>query len=165
MSGRATQGSNMRLANAAWESLLTAHAALIKELAAERIWTEVSMREYDVLYTLSKCTQPLRLGELNQHVLLTQPALSRLVDRLVHRGLIARTADPADGRGVLLTLTDTGRATQRRVGRRHATGVARALGARLSEDELGQLDALCSRLAGNEPQTTGRTAETRTMTR
>ena len=63
------------------------------------------MREYDVLYTLSKCPEPIRLSELNRHVLLSQPALSRMVDRLAARGLVARQADPADGRGVRLSLT------------------------------------------------------------
>ncbi len=62
------------LANDAWEALLTAHAVLIKQFAAEDIWTDVSMREYDVLYALSKCREPQRLSELNRHVLLSQPA-------------------------------------------------------------------------------------------
>ena len=79
-------------ANDAWEALLSAHAVLMKQFAAEDIWADVSMREYDVLYTLSKCAEPIRLGELNQHVLLSQPALSRMVDRLAERGLVKRTA-------------------------------------------------------------------------
>ena len=82
-----------RLANHAWEALLRAHAALMKEFAAEDIWRELSMREYDVLYTLAKCREPIRLGELHRHVLLSQPALSRMVDRLVARGLV-RPAPP-----------------------------------------------------------------------
>jgi len=104
------------LANDAWEALLTAHAAVMKQLAAEDTWTDVSMREYDVLYTLSKDTEPLRLSELNRHVLLSQPALSRLVERLAERGLVERHADPADGRGVRLSLTAAGRTTQRAIG-------------------------------------------------
>ena len=59
------------LANDAWEALLTAHAAVMKQFAAEDTWTDVSMREYDVLYTLSKDPEPLRLSELNRHVLLS----------------------------------------------------------------------------------------------
>ena len=43
-----------RLANEAWEALLSAHAVLIKEFAADGIWRDVSMREYDVLYTLAE---------------------------------------------------------------------------------------------------------------
>ena len=115
------------LANDAWEALLSAHAVLLKQFAAEDIWADLSLREYDVLYTLSKCRDPINMTELNRHVLLSQPALSRLVDRLAGRGLVERCTDPADGRGVRLSLTQAGRALQREVGRKHARGVARAM--------------------------------------
>jgi DNA-binding MarR family transcriptional regulator len=135
-------------ANDAWEALLAAHATLMKEFAARDIWQELSMREYDVLYTLSKCPGPQRMSELNRHVLLSQPALSRLVDRLADRGLVRRVADPTDGRGVRLSLTDAGRALQRQIGRRHARDVARAMTAELTPAELRQLQAICQKLAG-----------------
>jgi DNA-binding MarR family transcriptional regulator len=150
-----------RLANDAWEALLTAHAVLMKRFAAEDIWGDLTMREYDVLYTLSKCPQALRLAELNRYVLLSQPALSRMVDRLVDRGLIRRTADPADGRGVRLALTECGRERQHLIGGRHAVRVARAVGG-LSDAELEQLEALCRRLAG---ATTGATTDAVTRRR
>jgi DNA-binding MarR family transcriptional regulator len=134
-------------ANDAWEALLSAHAVLMKEFAAEDIWTDVSMREYDVLYTLSKCPEPTRISELNRHVLLSQPALSRLVDRLAERGLLERRSDPEDGRGVRLALTDAGRAVQRQIGRRHARSVAHAMTTRLDAGELRDLEALCLKLA------------------
>jgi DNA-binding MarR family transcriptional regulator len=143
----ATTVKSVHPANDAWEALLSAHASLIKRFAAEDIWTDISMREYDVLYTLSKCPEPVRLSELNKHVLLSQPALSRMVDRLADRGFIARQADPADGRVVLLALTDQGRAQQQQIGRRHARGVARAMTAELTPAELGQLEAICRKLA------------------
>jgi DNA-binding MarR family transcriptional regulator len=143
--------SRTPFANHAWEALLSAHARLMKQFAAEDIWQDLSMREYDVLYTLSKCREPLRVGELHRHVLLSQPALSRMVDRLVERGFIARSADPADGRGVRLSLTDAGRDKQHEVGRRHARSVARAVTAELSPDELRQLATLCWKLAGQPP--------------
>jgi len=137
---------DQHLANDAWEALLSAHAVLMKQFAAEDIWQDVSMREYDVLYTLSKCPGPQRLGDLGRHVLLSQPALSRLVDRLAERGLVERCADPADGRGVRLTLTAAGRDLQRQVGRRHARSVARAMTAGLGPAELRQLETLCLKL-------------------
>ena len=137
-------------ANDAWEALLSAHASLMKRFAAQDIWQDLSMREYDVLYTLSKCREPVRLSELNRHVLLSQPALSRLVDRLTERGLIERCSDPADGRGVRLSLTAAGRARQRQIGRRHARSVARAMTAGLTAAELGQLAAICLKLAAHD---------------
>jgi DNA-binding MarR family transcriptional regulator len=136
-----------RLANDAWEALLSAHARLMRQFAAEDVWQDLTMREYDVLYTLSKCREPLRIGELYRHVLLSQPALSRLVDRLVERGLVERSADPADRRGVRLSLTDAGRDKQHQVGRQHARSVARAVTAEWSADELRQLATICWKLA------------------
>ena len=156
MSGVATTSRETAgLANEAWESLLTAHTRLIKELAAGEIWDDLSMREYDVLYTLSKCAAPIRLGELERHVLLSQPALSRMVDRLVRRGLVYRQADPTDARGRLLSLSSKGLAAQRRVGRRHARSVARAMTRGLTRSELHDLRHLCDKLVGETPITRG----------
>ena len=135
------------LANDAWEALLSAHAALMKQFAAEDIWSDLSMREYDVLYTLSKCREPIRISELNRHVLLSQPALSRLVDRLADRGLVERRPDPADGRSVLPVADRRRPGRQREVGRRHARSVAQAMTAGLNPGELRQLEAICRKLA------------------
>jgi DNA-binding MarR family transcriptional regulator len=135
-------------ANDAWEALLTAHASLMREFGAQDGWEDLSMKEYDVLYTLSKCPDPIRLSELNRHVLLSQPALSRMVERLAERGLVGRSTDPRDGRGVRLALTADGRAVQRRIGRRHGRSVARAMLAGLTPAELRQLEELCAKLAG-----------------
>lgn len=137
-------------ANDAWEALLTAHAAVMREFAAGDLWREVSIREYDVLYTLAKCAAAVRQSELERHVLLSQPAISRLVDRLVERGLIAKETDPGDRRAVLLALTGDGRAVQRRVGARHARDVARLVGSRLTAPELAELERLTTLLAGAE---------------
>jgi DNA-binding MarR family transcriptional regulator len=137
----------MTRSNDAWEALLSAHATLMKQFAAEDIWTDVSMREYDVLYTLSKCDSPIRISELNRHVLLSQPAMSRLLDRLAARGLVSRCGDPADGRSVCLSLTGAGRDVQRQIGRAHARDVARAVTAVLTPSEIHDLETLCSKLA------------------
>ena len=144
------QSPGGQLANDAWEQMLAAYGTLMRQFGAEEIWTDLSMREYDVLYTLSKCPEPVRLSELNRHVLLSQPALSRLVDRLADRGLVDRCADPADGRGVRLSLTAAGLAMQRQVGRAHARAVARAMTDGLTRDELGELEAICRKLARSD---------------
>jgi DNA-binding MarR family transcriptional regulator len=139
--------SDSRTSNEAWEALLSAHAVLMKRYGAEGIWQDISMREYDVLYTLSKAAEPIRISDLNRHVLLSQPALSRLVQRLARRGMVASEPDAADGRGVRVSLTEAGRVLQRRIGRQHARSVARTLAAALSREEIRELEAICLKLA------------------
>lgn len=146
MAGRA------RLANDAWESLLTVHATFMKSFAAEPVWGDVSMKEYDVLYSLSKADGPVRLTDLHRRVLLSQPALSRMVDRLVARGLVERCTDPGDGRAVQITLTTSGRERQREVGRAHARDVAEAMTARVSDTDLEELERICRALLGAKEQ-------------
>lgn len=141
-----------RLANDAWEALLGAHATLMKQFLADDIWADLSMKEYDVLYTLAKAGgRPVRLGELHRRVLLSQPALSRMVDRLVVRGLIERHVDPADRRVVLLDLTPDGRTAQREVGRRHARRVTATMTSRLGNSDLETLRDLSRRLQESPP--------------
>ena len=135
-----------RLANESWEALLTAHAEMIRQFDHEDVWCEVSRTEYDVLYTLSKCRRPIRLSELNRRVLLSQPALSRMVDRMVERGFVRREADESDGRSVLLSLTEAGKAQQRSTGRGHALNVAKTMTAAFDGDELRELMRLCRKL-------------------
>jgi DNA-binding MarR family transcriptional regulator len=145
--GEMALGTSRHPANDAWEALMTAHASLVRRFSAQDVWDDLSMKEYDVLYTLSKCPNPIRLSELNRHVLLSQPALSRMVDRLAERGLVSRATDPRDGRGVRLALTEAGHAVQRRIGRRHGRSVAQAMFAALTPQELRQLEEICGKLA------------------
>jgi DNA-binding MarR family transcriptional regulator len=128
---------------------MTAYAVLMKRFNAEDVWGDLTMREYDVLYTLSKCDSPQRMSELNRHVLLSQPALSRMVDRLADRGLVDRCTDPGDRRGVRLSLTPAGREVQRKIGRPHARSVTRALNV-LTPEELDQLAAITGKLVRSE---------------
>jgi DNA-binding MarR family transcriptional regulator len=143
---------DIREANRSWEALLAAHATLMRSFADESIWREqgITMREYDVLYTLAKCDTAARVGELQQGVLLSQPALSRLVDRLAARGLVERVTDPIDGRAVRVRLTAAGAEVQRAVGRSHARSVERAMRA-LDTDEQRELARLATKLISNVP--------------
>ena len=139
--------TDIRLANESWEAVMTAHATLTSVFASEDMWSEVSMREYDVLYTLAKGREPLRICEIQEGVLLSQPALSRMIDRLTSRGLLARETDATDGRAVRVSLTEEGTRVQREVGRAHAKSVARELGAALTTDEIQALGSLARKLA------------------
>jgi len=88
-----------RLAAETWESLFRAQVAVMRRLQAGKAFRNVAINEYDVLFTLSRCPSGwLRLNELNDHVLLSQSSLSRLVERLEKRGLVDRMPAPDDGR-------------------------------------------------------------------
>lgn len=138
--------TDIRLTNDAWEALMTAHATLMGTFGAESMWEEASVREYDVLYTLAKHGKPVRICEIQDSVLLSQPALSRMIDRLASRKLVARAADEHDGRAVRVSLTPEGARVQREIGRAHAKSVAREVGASLTADELRELERLCRKL-------------------
>lgn len=131
----------------AWEALFRAQVAVMRRLAADDAWDELSMKEYDVLFTLSRCpTGGLRLKDLNREVLLSQPSLSRLVDRLVARGLVERQAVADDLRGTRVVLTDAGRTLQKQVGRRHVATIDETISGALDPAELAELERLCDRL-------------------
>jgi DNA-binding MarR family transcriptional regulator len=51
-----------------------------------------------------------RITELAETQGVTQPAMTGLVGRLAASGLVERAPDPADRRGVLVTVTEDGRA-------------------------------------------------------
>ena len=53
---------------------------------------------------------PQRLTTLAAREGVTQPAMTQLISRLEESGLVRREASPEDGRGVLVAITDQGRA-------------------------------------------------------
>jgi DNA-binding MarR family transcriptional regulator len=74
---------------------------------------ELAQWEFDVLSALRRSGPPYRMspGALLQQTLVTSGTMTNRIDRLTERGLVRREADPHDRRGVLVVLTDAGRAT------------------------------------------------------
>lgn len=139
--------SSTELAVDAWEALFRSQVSLMRRFTSDDIWGAISLREYDVLFTLSRCpTGRLRLHDLNDEILLSQPSLSRLCDRLQKFGYIVREPDPTDKRGTVVALTESGLDIQREIGRKHAARIRRYIGDALSDDELGTLETLCTKL-------------------
>ncbi len=138
--------SAARLANEAWEALFRAQSTILQELLERDAWEDLVPREYGVLYALAAAPHGLRVSELREDVLLTQPGMSRLVARLEGRGLVERVDDPADGRAWRIRLTKAGIEVQRRIGRAHARHVTEAMTRKLGRRELEQLRVLCGRL-------------------
>ena len=81
----------------AWEALYRAQVAVMRRLNAEFPDDEVSLTEYDVVFNLYR--QPgraARIRDLNRLLLLSQPSVSRLLDRLVARGIVLKDSVAAD---------------------------------------------------------------------
>ena len=152
MSGE-TPASPVRLAAETWESLFRTQVAVMRRLQTGPAFRTLAVNEYDVLFTLSRCPSGwLRLNELNDNVLLSQSSLSRLVERLEKRGLVARMPAPDDGRGVLLKLTEAGRELQKEIGREHVRDIAELMTPALTAAEQKELQRLTEKLRASLPQ-------------
>jgi DNA-binding MarR family transcriptional regulator len=131
----------------AWEALFRAQVSVLRELQRKFPTGDLSLNEYDVLFNLSRQQdRQSRLRDLNHHLLITQPSVSRLVDRLVSRGLVVKTPESGDGRGTLVTLTDQGYELFRRTAIKHADTIHRRVSSALTPEELDTLKHLSDKL-------------------
>ena len=69
--------------------------------------------EFDVLAALRRAGAPYQLspGQLLRETMVTSGTMTNRVDRLAARRLVARESHPEDRRGILVTLTGTGKQT------------------------------------------------------
>jgi DNA-binding MarR family transcriptional regulator len=121
---------------------LVAVFGLFRSLSAP---SGMSMTAAATLATIER-NGPSRLTLLAAREGVTQPAMTQLISRLEDSGLVRREADPADGRVVLVALTDAGRASlaQRRAGRAGRLAVVLA---QLSAEDRAALAAALPALA------------------
>ncbi|MGZ0712817.1 MarR family winged helix-turn-helix transcriptional regulator (plasmid) [Coraliomargarita sp. W4R53] len=137
--------TDRRLAIDAWESLFRAQHEVFAEISAD-FDESLSQAEYDVLLTVTRGEDlSVRLRDVTGNMLISQPSVSRLVDRMTSRGLIEKCADPLDGRGAIVQATEEGATLFRRMASRHGKSIARRM-AVLSDGELQQLQALTAKL-------------------
>lgn len=142
-----TSSAPVRQAAETWESLFRTQVGVMRRLQKDPAFKELSMREYDVLFNLTRCpTGWIRLNELNEHLLISQPSLSRMVERMEAKGLVQRRPAQHDQRGVELSLTEEGLALQRRLGRAHVRGIYELLTPALTEAELAELKSLTDKV-------------------
>jgi DNA-binding MarR family transcriptional regulator len=138
--------TDRRLAIDAWESLFRAQHEVFGDINGDFDGTVLSQAEYDVLLTVTRGPDmTARLRDVTSNMLISQPSVSRLVDRMVSRGLISKCADPEDGRGALVRATDAGASAFRRLAATHGRAIAERMSL-LSDDELAQLRELTLKL-------------------
>src|SRR5438874_4601925 len=97
----------------AWDALLRAHATLLRELETDlESKTGLALADFDVLAQLAIAGGSLRMAELADRALISRSGMTRRVARLVHEGLVRRAQADADGRGVVVQLTNSGRSEE-----------------------------------------------------
>jgi DNA-binding MarR family transcriptional regulator len=83
------------------------------DLARRQAFAEHDLEasEFDVLSALRRAGSPYELspGQLIRETLVTSGTMTNRVDRLTGKGLVERLPDPADRRGVIVSLTAEGR--------------------------------------------------------
>ena len=137
----------IRTTSEAWESLFRTQVAVMRRMQQLPEFKKLAMREYDVLFNLSHCpTGWTRLNELNEALLISQPSLSRMVERLEAKGLVQRRTAERDQRGIEIALTEEGRALQQEIGRVHVRHLHEMLAPALNEEEFKQLQFLTDKL-------------------
>ncbi|MGD0199026.1 MAG: MarR family transcriptional regulator [Solirubrobacteraceae bacterium] len=113
---------------------------LLERRAAEHDLSIIQMRLLGVL----RDRRPT-MNELGRLLALDKSSVSGLVERAERRGLVARAPSPADGRAVLVSLTDHGRSLVSDVSSQFGADVFALLN-RLSASDRRALSRLVSRL-------------------
>lgn len=141
--------TDRQLAQEAWESLFRAQHELFAEFLSDFEGADLTQAEYDVLLSVTRSpAQTTRLRDITLNMLISQPSVSRLVDRMVARGLVTKRPDPEDGRGALITATDAGARAFRAVATVHGRSIAERM-ATLTDDELRTLLTITTKLRNN----------------
>ena len=125
----------------AWGSLLRAHATLLRRLDTDlERETGLTLADFDVLAQLARAKGELRITELAERALISRSGMTRRVARLVDEGLVRRDKVDSDARGVVVALTDVGKARLAETVPVHARGISQLFVAKLNDRELALLE-------------------------
>jgi DNA-binding MarR family transcriptional regulator len=131
----------------AWVSLLQAHATLMRRLESDlERETGLALADFDVIAQLARAGGEMRMTELAARALISRSGMTRRVARLVEEGLVRRADADADGRGVVVVLTDAGLARLAETAPIHARGISNLFVAKLDDQELAILERALRKL-------------------
>ncbi|RJL33162.1 MarR family winged helix-turn-helix transcriptional regulator [Bailinhaonella thermotolerans] len=101
---------------------------------------DLSVNEFCALHLLSQAGEGhLRMQQLADRLVLSQSATTRLVSRMEERGLLTRTLDAADRRGICARSTEAGRRLLAKAVPTHNSALDDALAEASELPELGPL--------------------------
>ena len=126
-----------------WLRLL-ACSVKMESLLSQRLRREfkTSMARFDVLAQLERFPEGLSMSELSRRLLVSNGAITGLVDKLGKEAMVARQEDPNDRRSTIVRLTRKGRDNFLRMARRHEEWVVSILGELSSEAQSELLQNL-----------------------
>ncbi len=120
------------------------HRTLERSLKDE---LDLPVAVFELLLRLSRSPQErLTVSDLAQQLAITRGGVTRLVDRVLSRGLVDRRPCPHDGRVQWITLTDAGRSVLADAVPLHLDDLDRELFGRLTDVEVDQLRHLMDKL-------------------
>jgi DNA-binding MarR family transcriptional regulator len=136
-----------RSTTTAWTALVSASRILIEKVeAALKSEGHPPLAWYDALLEIEKAgTDGLRPFEIKERLLLPQYGTSRLLDRLVKAGLLAREACADDARGQVIRITEQGRGVRRAMWPVYARVLSEEFESRLTAKDTAQLGSLLTR--------------------
>ena len=134
----------------AWRRFLKAHAAVVGAIEEDlERRGHVPLEWYDVLVAISDAPQGrLRLKDLGRELVLTRSGATRLADKLEVAGLLERQRVHDDRRGVILSLTASGRRALRSAWPIYARGITDRFLAKLTSGEVDIVSSALARIAG-----------------
>ncbi|GAA2222129.1 MarR family transcriptional regulator [Streptomyces nogalater] len=133
----------------AWRAYIAA-SRLLEDAIDRQLQQEGGMPHlfYSVLSSLSDTPgRRLRMTDLAEALKITRSRLTYVVNRLERDGLVRRENCPEDKRASLAVLTDEGMAVLERTAPGHVETVRSLLFDRLTEEQVGQLEAICTGIA------------------
>ena len=132
----------------AWHSLVRAHATLMRRLATHLVdEIGLTLGDFDVLAQLGRAGGELRMSELAAQAYSSRSGMTRRIDRLVDDGFVARANSDADGRGVVVALTEAGLARLAEAAPVHLRQVRELFVAKLTDVELSTLASALDKVA------------------
>ena len=139
--------SRKKLASDAWGALLQVHAALVPLLDKEvQSQTGLPLSWYDVLLELANEPEGLSMSHLAERVVLSRTRVSRLVDELVARGLVAKEGHPDDRRSAYAFITKAGLAEFRSSAPVYIRAIEDNFASNLTDQDLLLLSALLGKI-------------------
>ncbi|MFD7706836.1 MarR family winged helix-turn-helix transcriptional regulator [Streptomyces sp. NPDC059785] len=133
----------------AWRAYVAA-SSLLEDAIDRQLQQEAGLPHlyYSVLATLSEAPgRRLRMTDLAEALKITRSRLTYAVTRLEKDGTVRREGCPTDRRGSTAVLTDAGFALLERTAPGHVDTVRAAVFERLTAEQVGQLEAICTTIA------------------